>query len=94
VTLTGIEVVCLETPLGRLVLRVTVPGVRGYADVARRATGIDVFGINLAVLDLASLRAAREAAGTRQDMERLPLLDTMIAVPFVEARQREAAARS
>ena len=93
VTLTGVEVVLLETRLGRLVLRATVPGAQDYAEVERRANGVDLFGINLAVLDLKSLRRAREAAGTKRDVERLPLLDTMIAVPFVEARQREAAAR-
>jgi hypothetical protein len=94
VTLTGVQVVSLETRLGRLVLRAIVPGLQDYPEVERRASGVDVFGINLAVLDLESLRRVREAAGTRRDVERLPLLDTMIAVPFVEARQREAAARS
>jgi len=74
-------------------VRRDVAGIGGFDDVRRRATRVRTFGLELAVLDLPALAHVRTATGTRGDVARLPMLETLLALPALEARHRELAAK-
>ena len=44
-------------------------------------------------LNLAALARVRAASGTALDIARLPVLETLLALPAFDARRREMAAR-
>jgi hypothetical protein len=54
---------------------------------------VRTFGLELTVLDLAALARARIATGRRSDVARLPMLETLLALPAMEDRHRELAAK-
>jgi hypothetical protein len=81
------------TSFGTVHLRRDVAGIGGFDDVRRRATRVRTFGLELTVLDLAALARARIATGRRSDVARLPMLETLLALPGLEDRHRELAAK-
>jgi hypothetical protein len=91
VTLRVVRNLALTTRFGPLILRAEVPGLGDFAHAERRGDIMHVLELDARVLDVEALRVARYASGTRADMERLPVLDTLIAIPPMEARRREVA---
>src|SRR5205085_433444 len=93
ITLRSSTALALTTSFGTVHVRRDVAGIGGFDDVRRRATRVRTFGLELAVLDLPALALARTATGTRGDIARLPMLETLVALPALEARHRELAAK-
>jgi hypothetical protein len=93
ITLRSSTALALTTSFGTVHVRRDVAGIGGFDDVRRRATRVRTFGLELAVLDLPALAHVRTATGTRGDVLRLPVLETLLALPALEARHRELAAR-
>jgi hypothetical protein len=93
ITLRSSTALALATSFGTIHVRRDVAGIGGFDDVRRRATRVRTFGLELAVLDLPALAHVRAATGTRGDVARLPMLETLLALPALEARHRELAAK-
>jgi hypothetical protein len=93
ITLHSSTALALTTSFGTIHLRRDVAGVGGFDDARRRATRVRAFGLELAVLDLSALAQMRTAAGRRSDVARLPMLETLLALPALEDRHRELAAK-
>jgi hypothetical protein len=93
ITLRSSPALALATSFGIVHLRRDVAGIGGFDDVRRRATRVRTFGLELTVLDLAALARARIATGRRSDVARLPMLETLLALPAMEDRHRELAAK-
>ena len=92
ITLRSSTALALTTSFGTIHVRRDVAGIGGFHDVRRRATRVRTFGLELAVLDLPALAHVRTATGTRGDVARLPMLETLLALPALEARHRERTA--
>jgi hypothetical protein len=93
VTLLSATALAFATPHGTICVRREVAGIGGFSAVRRRATCVRTYGRELAVLDLPAPAAARTASGTCGDIARLPVLETLTALPALEARRREFALR-
>jgi hypothetical protein len=91
ITLRSSDAVPLATRCGPVDLYRKPPGVGGFHDARRQSSLVRVFGADVAVLELAALARIREASGTRGDAARLPVLETLIALPALDARRREFA---
>jgi hypothetical protein len=92
-TLRSTDALALSTPRGAVNLRRHLPGVGDFDAAVRHSTPLDAFGIETRVLELPALARLRDSAGTRADIERLPVLETVLALPALQAHQREIAAR-
>ncbi|MBA2385139.1 MAG: hypothetical protein H0V68_10830 [Actinobacteria bacterium] len=65
----------LDTPHGQLDLVLLPDGTRGYDDLIRSATRIEVdTGLTVAVADLADVVRSKAAAGRAKDHAQLPIL--------------------
>jgi hypothetical protein len=93
VTLRSTDALALSTPHGAVNLRRHLPGVGDFDAAIRHSTALDAFGIETRVLELPALARLRDSAGTRADIERLPVLETVLALPALQAHQREIAGR-
>ena len=93
ITLRSSTALAFRTSFGTIHVRRHIAGIGGFDDVRRRATRVRTFGLELAVLDLPALAHVRAATGTRGDIVRLPTLETLLALPALEARHRELAAK-
>jgi hypothetical protein len=91
-TFVGSPTLVLATRFGDLTLRPHVAGVGEFGGVERAACIMKVFDVDASVLQVAALCRARHAAGTLDDMARVPYLDALAAMPLLEARRREVAA--
>jgi hypothetical protein len=90
-TFSATPTLALSTRFGALTLRPGVAGVGEFCEVEREAGIMKVFGADTPVLEFPLLRKARQSAGTRADMGRLPYLDILMALPLLDARRREVA---
>ena len=92
ITLRSTAALAPTTLFGTVCLRRDVAGVGRFEDVIRRSTRLRAFGLDLTVLDLPALAQARTASSRREDIAKLPMLETLLALPALEERYRELAA--
>lgn len=67
-TLAGVELLTLETSLGWLDVHRSVPGMRSYEALRRRAERVDLAGTAVLVASLDDLIAMKDAAGRPIDL--------------------------
>ena|SRR5437762_1849926 len=77
-TLQQTAIMTLQTDVAELDLMSTVPGVGNYVQVQNAATTIEVFGLQLLVLDLPALVASKRAAGRPKDLLILPEIEALL----------------
>ena len=92
ITLRSTAALAPTTLFGTVCLRRDVAGVGRFEDARRRSTRLRAFGLDLTVLDLSALAQARTASSRREDIAKLPMLETLLALPALEERYRELAA--
>ena len=92
ITLRSTAALAPTTLFGTVCLRRDVAGVGGFEDARRQSTRLRAFGLDLTVLDLSALAQARTASSRREDIAKLPMLETLLALPALEERYRELAA--
>jgi len=68
----------LMTDAGPLDLLAHVPGLGGYNEVLAAATSLELYGVAIAVLDIAGLAQAKRAAGRAKDLAVLPELEALL----------------
>jgi hypothetical protein len=93
VTIRSATALAFATPYGTIHVRREVAGIGGFGAALQRSTLVRSYERELTVLDLSALAEARTASGTCGDIARLPVLETLIALPALEARRREIAHR-
>lgn len=93
ITLRSTPALALATRCGALDLRQHLPGLGDFTEAVRNSRVMSVLGITVPVLELPALRRARCTTGSRRDVERVLLLDAVLALPTLEARHREMALR-
>ncbi|MGH2743229.1 MAG: nucleotidyl transferase AbiEii/AbiGii toxin family protein [Gammaproteobacteria bacterium] len=76
-TLTGVELLTLETDLGKLDLLALPAGAPPYADLRERAARFDVGGFLVRVADIRQLIAMKEVAGRPKDLADIAELDAI-----------------
>ena len=89
ITLRSTAALAPTTLFGTVCLR---RDVGGFEDARHRSTRLRAFGLDLTVLDLSALVQARTASSRREDIAKLPMLETLLALPALEERYRELAA--
>jgi len=89
ITLRSTAALAPTTLFGTVCLR---RDVGGFEDARHRSTRLRAFGLDLTVLDLSALAQARTASSRREDIAKLPMLETLLALPALEERYRELAA--
>jgi predicted nucleotidyltransferase len=77
-TLRNSSVLTLDTDLGEIDLLAEVAGLGGWDEVNARAITVSAFDRSIRTLDLASLIAAKRAAGRAKDLEALPELESIL----------------
>jgi hypothetical protein len=77
-TLSNGTVFTLETDVGGIDLLAEVAGVGAFFEVKQRSVIGRAFGLELAVLDLPGLIAAKRAAGRPKDLAALPELESLL----------------
>jgi hypothetical protein len=92
ITLRSTAALAPTTSFGTVCLRRDVPGIGGFEDARRRSTRLRAFGLELTVVDLSALAQARTVSSRREDIAKLPMLETLLALPALEERHRELAA--
>jgi len=93
IALRSTPALALATRCGALDLRRNLPGVGNFDEAFRSLAVVTVLGAAVLVLELPALRRVRCATGGRSDIERLLLLEAVLALPRLEARHREMALR-
>ena len=86
VTLRSTAALAPTTSFGTMCLRRDVEGIGGFEDARRRSTRLRAFCLELTVLDLSALAQTRTASSRREDIAKLPLLETLLALPALEER--------
>ena len=69
----------LVTDFGRLDITFEPSGTGGFADVARDAVHLTIFGVEVDVASLADVIRSKEAAGREKDRLVLPVLRRILA---------------
>jgi len=77
-TLRDSQNVTLQTDIGDLDLLTSIPGVGGYTEVRAAAKPLSVFGVAIAVLDLAALLVSKRATGRPKDQQQIPLIEAAL----------------
>jgi predicted nucleotidyltransferase len=77
-TLRNSSVLTLQTDLGKIDLLAEVAGLGGWNEVNERAITVSIFDRSIRTLDLASLIAAKRAAGREKDLAALPELESIL----------------
>jgi hypothetical protein len=93
VTLRSANATALDTTYGPVTLWRDLPGVGSFAQASRQSSVVTASGADVRVLDVATLARVRTASGTNADIARLPVLETLLALPAFDTRRREVAAR-
>lgn len=78
----------LTTRCGDLDVSFVPSGTQGYADLARDATGIELFGVTVRVASLADIIRSKQAANRPKDQRVLPTLREMLARQGARGRSR------
>jgi hypothetical protein len=77
-TLRDVPVLTLRTALGDVDVMDRVAGVGAWPEVRRASEALEIFGVQLRVLSLEALIAARKAARRRKDLDQLPELEALL----------------
>ncbi len=80
----------LMTDAGALDLLAYVDGLGTYAVVRAAASTIDLYGLQVAVLDLPGLLRAKRAAGREKDLLVIPEIEALIHLRNLEPKSRQA----
>jgi hypothetical protein len=78
--LSGVALLNLVTRVGDLDVSFTPAGTAGYADLAARATTVEIHGVAVPVAALEDIIRSKEAAGRPKDMRALPTLRQLLDV--------------
>jgi hypothetical protein len=74
----------LGTPFGDLDISFVPKGTTGYADLAKDASDVEVFGLVVRVASLADVIRSKQAANRPKDQRVLPVLREILAARFAE----------
>ncbi len=68
----------LVTPYGRFDISIEPTGTRGYADLSRKMTWMEIGGVKVPVADLRDVIRSKEAAGREKDDRHIPTLRKLL----------------
>ena len=68
----------LATDLGDLDLLGEIAGIGAYPEVRTKSRALEMYGLNLSILSLSGLIAAKRAAGREKDLLALPELEALL----------------